>query len=65
MPQAPTTTMLTIRLWVEALDERRCEWRGQVTNVATREIRYFRRWEELAELVPAMVDELRPGPHPE
>lgn len=51
----PATVIFTLRLWREGLGPDRCEWRGEVKNVQTGEVRYFRRWEEIADLVPAMV----------
>jgi hypothetical protein len=53
--RSPPTVLFTLRLWVEPLDETRDEWRGAVKNLTTGEVRYFRRWEEIAVLVSGML----------
>ena len=53
--RSPPTVLFTLRLWQELLDEQRSEWRGEVKNLATGEVRYFRHWEEIATLVPKML----------
>ncbi len=55
-----TSVIFTLRLWQEALGQGRCEWRGEVKNVQTGEVRYFRHWDEIAALVPAMMAPDRP-----
>lgn len=57
LPHPSATAIFTLRLWQEELGQDQCEWRGEVKNVRTGEVRYFRRWEEIADLVPAMVPE--------
>lgn len=54
--RSPPTVLFTLRLWQEPLDETRSEWRGEVKNLSTGESRYFRHWEEIAVLVPKMID---------
>ncbi len=54
--RAPPSALFTLRLWREELDSQRSEWRGEVKNLATGEVRYFRRWEEIADLVQRMLD---------
>lgn len=49
------TVLITLRLWAEPLDNHHHEWRGEIKNVATGEVRYFRRWEDLPHLVPSML----------
>ena len=56
----PVTIIFTLRLWQESLGQGRCEWRGEVKNLQTGEARYFRRWQEIAALVPAMVPDRSP-----
>ena len=34
--------LFLVRLWRERLDQERFEWRGQVKNTSTGEVRYFR-----------------------
>jgi hypothetical protein len=34
--------LFSVRLWREQVDHERSEWRGQVKNVSTGEVRYFR-----------------------
>lgn len=54
--RSPPTVLFTLRLWLESLDDQQSEWRGEVKNIATGEVRYFRRWEEIATLVQRMLD---------
>jgi hypothetical protein len=56
-PRSPPVVLFKLRLWLEPPGEERSEWRGELKNIATREVRYFRTWEELAWLVPKMLDE--------
>ncbi len=51
----PLTSLFVLRLWQEPLDEQRSEWRGEIKNISSGEVRYFRRWEEIATLVPEML----------
>lgn len=50
-----TSEIFVLRLWPEAVGGGRREWRGEIKNLATGEVRYFRRWEEVAELLPTML----------
>lgn len=52
----PPTALLTLRLWQEPLGEHVGEWRGEVKNVMTGEVRYFRQWSEIGGWVAHMVD---------
>jgi len=54
-PRSPLTNLFTLRLWLEPLGDDRYEWRGEVKHLFTGEIRYFRRWEEIATLVSEML----------
>lgn len=56
LSRSPPAIIFTLRLWQEPLGHGRNEWRGEVKNVYTGEVRYFRRWEEIAELLPAMLE---------
>ena len=53
--RSPPTTLFTLRIWLEPLGEDSDEWRGEVKNLFTGEVRYFRRWDEIAELVWVML----------
>ena len=53
--RSPPTAILTLRLWREPLGNDRSEWRGEIKHLTTGETRYFRRWEEIVELLPAML----------
>ncbi len=53
--RSPPTNLFTLRLWLEPLGDDRREWRGEVKHLVTGEVRYFRRWEEIATLVPEML----------
>jgi len=48
---------LTLRLWREPLGNDRSEWRGEIKHLATKEVRYFRTWDELPQLVATMLDD--------
>jgi hypothetical protein len=52
-PRSPP--IFTIRLWQEVLDDEHIEWRGQVKNIVSGEVRYFRDWATLALLLPRML----------
>ena len=56
----PPTALLTLRLWQEPLGEQvgepHGEWRGEVKNVMTGEVRYFRQWSEIGDWVAYMID---------
>ena len=55
--RSPPSIILTLRLWQESLGNEQSEWRGEVKNLTTGEVRYFRKWEEIAALVPRMIEE--------
>lgn len=50
------TALFTIRLWFESLHPSLGEWRGEIKCVETKEVRYFREWEEIAGLIAEMLD---------
>ncbi len=52
-PHAP---LYTLRLWPEVLDAEHWEWRGELKDLNTGEVRYFRRWSEVVELLAEMLD---------
>lgn len=57
--RAPPTALFTLRLWREPLGRERSEWRGEIKNLSTEEVRYFRTWEEISTLIPRMLDDTR------
>ncbi len=61
LSRSPPAVILTLRLWYEPLDDNRSEWRGEVKQLASGEVRYFRRWEEIALLVPEMIGDWPEG----
>lgn len=52
-----SSPIFTIRLWQEPLDTDHVEWRGEVKNILSGEVRYFRDWGSLALLLPRMLGE--------
>jgi len=55
MPRPPPAIVMTLRLWQEVIDPQQSEWRGEIKNLATGEVRYFRAWGEIAEIVANML----------
>jgi len=47
--------LFTVRLWREDLGRGQSEWRGEVHEVVSGEVRYFREWPTLLTLVQAML----------
>ena len=52
----PRSTPYTLRLWPEVLDQMHWEWRGELKDLGTGEVRYFRSWSEIVELLAEMLD---------
>ena len=50
----------TLRLWLEELGDEQVEWRGEVKNSKTGEIRYFRQGPMLLQLITTMLAEESP-----
>ncbi|MCB9157182.1 MAG: hypothetical protein H6645_08705 [Caldilineaceae bacterium] len=59
LPRSPPTVIFTLRLWQEPINHEQSEWRGELKNLATGEVRYIRLWDEIARFIPAMLDEKR------
>jgi hypothetical protein len=56
--QRPSRSHLfTVRVWREDLGQGQTEWRGEVQDVVSGEVRYFRDWLTLATLLQAMLAE--------
>jgi hypothetical protein len=54
--QLPSRSHLfTVRVWREDLGHSQSEWRGEVQEVESREVRYFRDWPMLLTLLQAML----------
>ena len=53
--RSPPTVILTLRLWHEQVGHDQSEWRGEIKNLSTGEMRYFRRWDEIAALARRMI----------
>jgi len=49
--------LFTVRVWRENLGQGQSEWRGEVRDVVSGEVRYFRTWPALLTLVQAMLPE--------
>lgn len=47
----------TLRLWLEELGDEQVEWRGEIKNSKTGEIRYFRQGPMLVNLIATMLTE--------
>jgi len=54
--QPPARThLITVRVWLEDLGQGQREWRGEVQEVLSGEVRYFRHWPTLVALLQAML----------
>ncbi len=42
-------------MWLEYLGDGKTEWRGQVKHVLSGEVRYFRDWQNMIEIVSKML----------
>lgn len=51
----PRTHLFLVRVWLENLGDGKTEWRGQVKQVMSKEVRYFREWATLVEHMQAML----------
>ena len=47
--------LFTVRVWREDLGQGQTEWRGEVQEVLSGEMRYFRTWPALLTLVQEML----------
>jgi hypothetical protein len=47
--------LFTVRVWREDLGHSQSEWRGEVRDVESREVRSFRDWSTLLTIVQAML----------
>lgn len=54
-PRGPP--IFVIRLWQEEFQGEQTEWRGEVRNLHSGEVRYFREWTALVDLLPRMLNE--------
>ncbi len=58
--RSPPVTLFTLRFWREEIAQGQSEWRGEVKNLASSEIRYFREWSDLTHLIEQMLNEAEP-----
>ncbi|HRW09321.1 MAG TPA: hypothetical protein P5121_29675 [Caldilineaceae bacterium] len=63
-PRSPPSLLkpaviFTLRLWREPIDDDQHEWRGELKNLTTGEVRYIRLWEEIAQFIPTMLNETK------
>lgn len=49
--------LFTVRLWQEVVEGKRWEWRGEIKNTASGELRYFRDFHALVHLLPMLLVE--------
>lgn len=49
------TALFVVRLWREEVMAGHEEWRGEVKNLSNGEIRHFRDWSTLAQLILSMI----------
>lgn len=52
-----SSVIFTLRLWQEPIKDDQYEWRGELKNLTTGEVRYIRLWEEITQFIPAMLGE--------
>ena len=55
----PRSHLFAVRVWAQELEDGRFEWRGRVQYVPTGEVRYFREWPAL----PDILQQLLPDAH--
>jgi hypothetical protein len=53
--QHPQSHLFTLRLWEEALDEGKAEWRGRVQELASGETAFFRDWPGLVATLSRLI----------
>lgn len=59
----PASHLFTLRVWREALGDEQSEWRGEIKYILTGETYYFRRWDQLREMLRRCLPEfdIEPG----
>ena len=57
----PRPQIFTVRLWYEALDGGRGEWRGEVRHADSDRHAYFREWDKLVGFLQQVVAESERG----
>lgn len=55
--QRSRTDLFMVRVWLEDLGNGKTEWRGQVKQVMSGEVRYFREWSVLIMILQEMLAE--------
>ncbi len=64
-PIGSPSQLFTIRLWIEHLEERQQEYRGQVKHVVSGATRSFREWADLEAFLIRTFDDYEGGTHGE
>ncbi len=54
-PASHPSQLFELRMWLEYLGDGKTEWRGQVKHVLSGEVRYFRDWQNMIEIVSKML----------
>ena len=62
---ASPSQLFTIRLWIEDLDDRRQEYRGQVKHVVSGATCNFREWPDLEAFLTGTFENYEEGTHGE
>jgi hypothetical protein len=47
--------LFALRIWEQAIENGRTEWRGRVQYVPTGEVHYFREWSDMTAIVQQML----------
>lgn len=56
--ETPRTHLILVRIWAQAVENGRFEWRGRVQYVPTGEVHYFRDWPALLVIVQRFLPDL-------
>ena len=57
--QRPRTHLFTVRVRIEHQGDGKTEWRGQVKQVMSGEVQYFRDWTTLISYLTAMLPKVK------
>ena len=47
--------LFALRIWEQAIEDGRTEWRGRVQYIPTGEVHYFREWRDMTTIVRQML----------
>ena len=62
-PIGSSSQLFTIRLWIEQVDERQQEYRGQAKHVVSGASCNFREWSDLEAFLTGTFDDYEEGTH--